>query len=339
MANNAAVSNFVSDITQDRFIPKVVDNIFNGNVLTMRLSRNRAKTWRGGTEINVPVYLTAPTTGGSYAGFDTFITTQETKTQIAVFRASQLYWNASLNGIQLALNQGEARVVDLVASELDIIGEALRQELGTQLYGDGTGNNNKDLLGLVAAVDDNTNVTTYGALSRATFTNWRATLTAQSGSLSLANLAADVDAAQVGSNMPTLAVCPPAVWTIYEALITPTVSHNATVTEFRLTPEGGKQLSNLGGNQGFRALAFRGIPVVSDEKCTAQNLYFLNEDHLTWWNIPPAPTLERTVNRGFQWTGWKEAINQDGVAGQLLFYGQLTTDSPRVHSRRTGISS
>lgn len=207
------------------------------------------------------------------------------------------------------------------------------------MYGDGTGNSNKDLLGLVAAVDDTTSVTTYGGLSRATYTNWRGTLTAQSGSLSLANLAADVDAAQRGSDMPDLIVCPPAVWTIYEALLTPTVAHNMSVTEFRITENGAAPISNLGANQGFRALTFRGIPVVSDEKCTANNIFTLNTNHLTWWNIPAAPSMGRTENRGFQWTGFKEPINQDAVAGQLLFYGQLTTDSPRTHARRTGVTS
>src|SRR3990167_2732468 len=105
MANNAAVSTFVSDLTQDRFIPSVIDNIYSGNVLLQELQRaGRIRTYRGGaTEIAQPVYLMAgaPTTGGSYAGFDAFTTTQESKTQKAIFRISQYYWNVSLAGNQL----------------------------------------------------------------------------------------------------------------------------------------------------------------------------------------------------------------------------------------------
>ena len=343
MANNAAVSNFVSDLTQDRFVPKIVDNIYSGNLLLMELERaGRLKTYRGGaTEIAQPVYLMAgaPTTGGSYSGFDAFTTTQESKTQKAIFRISQYYWNVSLAGNQLAANSGEAQVVDLVASELNITAEALRQEIGSDLYGDGTANSNKVLLGLVAAVDDNTNVTTYGALSRATYTNWRGTLTAQSGSLSLANLAADFDAAQVGQDTPNLIVTTPAVWTIYVALLTPTVSHNAGVREFRLSPNGRQAIDNLSGNQGFRALAFRGVPVVADEKCTSGNIFTLNLNHFSWWSQPPAPEMKRTTNRGFQWTGFKEPVNQDGVAGQLITYSQLICDAPRYNARRTGVTS
>src|SRR3990167_9847844 len=80
---------------------------------------------------------------------------------------------------------------------------------------------------------DTTNVVTYLNISRTTFTAWRGTLTAQSGSLSLANLAADVDAAQVGNEIPTLGICPPAVFTIYEALLTPTVSHQYSANDYR----------------------------------------------------------------------------------------------------------
>ena len=337
--NNVVESSFVTNVTQDRFIPKLVDNILAGNVLTMRLSRNRARQWSSGHEIVQPTFIIASTTGGSYSGFDTFTTTQETKTDVAKFRISQLYWNVALSGRQLALNQGESKVLDLVATEMDIAQKSLQDELGNQLYSDGTGNSNKDLLGLQAMVDDSTSVTTYGALSRSTYSTWRATRTAQSGSLALSDLAADFDAAQIGSDMPTLMITTPAAWTLYEALLTPTVSANFGVGEFRLTPEGGRSISNLGGNQGFRALAFRGIPVVADEKCTSQNLYTLNENHINWWNVSPDPTMGRSVNRGFQWTGFKEPVNQDGVAGQLLFYGQLTSDSPRTHARRTGISS
>lgn len=332
-----AVSSFVSDLTQDRFVPKVVDQVYGGNVLTMRLIATRGRDWRGGTQIVQPIYINPATTVGSYSGFDTFITTQETKTLKAAFDPSQVYGSVTLSGIQRAINQGESAVIDLVASEMDVVAEALKQELGDEVYGDGTGNANKDILGIIAAVDDTTSVTTYGGISRTTYPRWRATRTAQSGSLSLANLAADFDAAQVGNETPTIFITTPAVFTIYEALLTPTVSHQFSMNDFRMTGDGIAKVGGaLAANQGFRALTFRGVPIVADEKCTAGNIYTLNENHLYWWNIPQ---VDRAMNRGFGWTGWKEAINQDAITGQFLAYLQLTTDSPRTHARRTGVTS
>ena len=88
-----AVSAFVSNVTDTRLIPKLVDNVYSGNVLTMRLMRN-PRTWRGGNQISFPVYLSPVTTVGSYSGFDSFSTTQETKTVKAAFDPSQVYGSA-----------------------------------------------------------------------------------------------------------------------------------------------------------------------------------------------------------------------------------------------------
>lgn len=307
----------------------------------MRLIKTRARPWRGGNQITFPVYLSPVTTLGSYSGFDSFLTTQETKTVKTAFDPSQVYASIQISGIQAAINQsGDAGVIDLVTSELDITAEGLKQELGTEFYGDGTGNSSKDVLGLQAMVDDSTSVTTYGNISRATYTNWRATRTAQSGSLSLANLAADFDAAQIGNDTPTIMVTTPAVFTIYEALLTPTVSHQFSSNDFRMTEDGmAKVGGTLAANQGFRALTFRGVPIVADEKCTSGNIYTLNENHITLYQIPQAPTFKRSENRGFGWTGFKEPVNQDAITGQLLAYMQLTSDSPRTMARRTGVTS
>ena len=331
-----ALTTFVTTTTQTRLLPKAVDSILNGNVLTMRLLKD-AVSWRGGTSIDIAVNLTDITAVGSYFGFDTLSTTQENIRQRAVFTPSQYYVSIPINGIQKAVNQGEAAVINLLAEEISWRTKRLSDEMGTDLYGDGTGNSDKALLGLVAAVDDTTNVTTYGGLSRSTFSNWNATLTAQSGSLSLANLASDFDAAQRGDDAPTIMVTTPAVFTIYEALLTPTVSHQFSMNDFRMTGDG---IAKVGGaiaaNQGFRALTFRGIPVVADEKCTSQNLFTLNEKHLKFYTIA---AKDREIKNGFAWTGFKEPANQDAVVGQLLWYGQLIADAPRTHARRTGISS
>ena len=331
-----ALSAFVTTITQDRFIPKAVDNITNGNVLSMRLMRN-PKSWRGGVSINIPVYLSPVTTLGSYSGFDAFNVTQENKRQLATFHPSQEYVSIQVSGIQKAVNQGDAAVLDVVAEELSFSTSQFKDEFARQLYLDGTGNASKDILGLQAAVDDSTSVTTYGNISRATYTNWRATRTAQGGALSLANLAADFDAAQVGNDTPTIMVTTPAVFTIYEALLTPTVSHQFSMNDFRMTEDGmAKVGGTLAANQGFRALTFRGVPLVADEKCTAANIYTLNENHLSFYVIPQ---VDRSVKNGFGWTGFKEPVNQDAVAGQLLWYGQLICDSPKTMARRTAVTT
>ena len=271
--------------------------------------------------------------------FDSFNTTQVNTRTKASWDPAQAYCTINISGIQMATNRGEEAVIDLVATELDQRSKDFRDMFGDGIYSDGTGTSSKEITGLKAAVDDSTSITTYGNLSRTTYTNWKSTRTAQSGSLSLADLAADYDAAEIGSDLPTIMVTTKAVWSIYEALLTPTVSHMMKPTEYRLTPEGSKPLDNLGANQGFRALAFRGVPIVADPKCTSGYLYTLNENHLSFYNLPTAPQMGYSTKNGFAWTGFRSPVNQDAVTGALIWYGQLVCDSPRTQAVRTGISA
>ena len=337
-----ALSTFVTTTTQTRLLPKVVDSVLNGNVLTMRLLR-QSVPWRTGTSIDIPVNLSDITAVGSYFGFDALSTTQENIRQRAIFNPSQYYVSIPISGIQTAINQGEMAVINLVATEIDWRARRLRDSMGDGVYSDGTGNAGKDILGIRAAIDDTTLVATYGGLNKTTFARWNATVTAQVGGLSLPNLAADFDAAQRGDDAPTLMVTTPAVFSLYEALLTPTVSHQFSQNDFRLVEDTGgvgSSIVKIGGvvaaGQGFRALTFRGIPFVADEKCTAAEIYTINERHLKFYTINRP---NQSIRNGFSWTGFKEAINQDATVAQLLWAGQLIADSPRTMARRTGVTT
>ena len=165
-------------------------------------------------------------------------------------------------------------------------------------------------------------------------------MTAQSGALALSVVASDYDAAQRGADAPSLYVTTPAVFTIYEALITPTVQNNFNPVAGRMRmTAAGLETGGAVGNQGFPALAFRGVPFVSDDKCTSQNIYTLNENWLDLYEMPIDSKFQVGQKEGFQWTGWKQSINQDAIVGQLLWYGNLVGTNPRMHARRTGVSS
>lgn len=105
----------------------------------------------------------------------------------------------------------------------------------------------------------------------------------------------------------------------------------------RLTPTGGAE--GIVANYGYNAIYYRGVPIISDEKCTSGNLYLLNENHINLYLIDHDPLFVESTKQGFGWTGWKKSQNQNAIVGQLLFAGQLVGDSPRTMSRRTGITS
>lgn len=332
-----ALGNIVSTTTRQRFFEKSVDNIFDGNVLFQRL-RGKARPWTGGRQLVLTTTVSDRAQGGSFSGFDTLPTAQEDVRQQFTINPSE-YTSAPItfSGIQLAVNKGPEAFLNLMAEEFSDVARALSETMGEDLYLDGTGNANKDIAGLVYHVDDSTNVVTYQNLSRTTYTNLRATLTAQSGNLGFANLATDTDAAQRGNDSPTLIVTTPAVFSIIERLVTPTVNVSYGQILPQGSPTGGNQGISL--NYGVNRLFWRGVPIVADEKCTAGNIYTLNENHLFLYELDYSPETVETSKEGFAFTGFKKSTNQNAVTGHLLWAGQLVGESPRTMARRTGVTA
>lgn len=293
---------------------KAVDNIFEGNVLWNRL-RGRTRPWGGGHRHVVTLTVTDRTQGGSFSGFDTLSTTQEDVRQRSTVDPSEYYWPVVFSGIQMAVNKGPEAFLNLVAEEFSDVARALSETLGEHSYLDGTGNSSKNIAGLNYHVDDATDVVTWQGLSRNTYTNLRSTRNAQSGALGFANLATDTDAAQRGSDSPTLIITTPAVFSIIERLVTPTVN----VSYGQVLPRGAAVGQEPGAgiqlSYGVNALYWRGIPILADEKCTANNIFTLNENHLYLAQLDYSSEMVDATKEGFAWTGWKKSQNQNAIVG------------------------
>jgi len=332
-----ALGNFVQTTTRQRFFNKAVDNIFEGNVL-FNMLRAKARPWTGGRQLVIPTTVSDRTQGGSFSGFDTLPTAQEDVRQLFTVNPSE-YSSSPIvfSGIQLAVNKGPEAFLDVMAAEFEDVSRALAEDMGTNLYGDGTGHSNKDVAGLNYHIDDGTDVTSYQGLSRTTYSNLNATRNAQSGALGFDDLATDTDAAQRGSDNPDLMITTPAVFSIIERLVTPTVNVSYNQKFPMGAPTGEKQGISL--NYGVNALYWRGIPIIADEKCTSGNIWTLNTKHLFLYELDYPTEMVEASKEGFAWTGFKKSPNQNAVIGHLLWAGQLVGDSPRTMARRTTVTS
>lgn len=335
----SSLTNFVTSVTEQDYFPVVVDNFYAGNVLFARL-RGKKKSWSTGYQIKVPTQVLGRTNLGSYSGGDTFATSQEDVRQQFTINPAQYYANVTITGIQLAANRGKRAVVDLMDAEMSSVSVALQQALGTDLYGDGTANNSRAITGLKAQVDDGSLVNTFQGLSRTTYPTLKSTVTTQSGALDFADMATDWDAAQVGSDQPTLGLTTPAVFSIIEALYMQTARYNIVQNAERVrVTAAGVENAGVVGLAGFTGILWRGMPIVSDDKCPSGELYFLNEKYIDLYEMEAAPQTAGATSDGFSWTGWKKPSNQDVIISQFLWYGQVIGTEPRKHSRRTAITS
>jgi len=344
----SSFDDYLTSITQDGFIQKVIDTILNSNVLTVRII-SKQKKWMG-EQLKVPFKYQKSTTGGSFALTDTFDTTKVNTRLKMAFDPKYIYQNISLMGPEVSVNNlSKTQIVSLIKTEMESAQQDMLDTIGDQVYGFGTGN---DIQGVQGIVDDGTYAATYGEQSRTTYTQLNSDVTTVSGPLTIPLMADAYMAAKIGNQKPSLGITTEAVWNDFEALITPTIAANynimgtAKVTRDEVV-RAGKALGP--GQTGFDALMFRGMPVVADEKCNSGEFYFLNEEYIDFYGLPAAwyksvslssSTIEagyydqlNVKTYGFSWSDWKEPTNQYARSGQILLMGNMIGKSPRTSSK------
>lgn len=322
-----------------KYLPKVADTVLNSNVMFQRAVR-AAKQWSGRT-IRKPVKYAKNTTGGSFAGFD-LLSVAATDNRVNLEYTPCWYQiTVALPMDELAVADTEDKVLDLMKLTMQSDTEDLADDLGTVFYADGTGNSNKDPLGLAALVDDGTSVASIGGLARSTYTTLKSTVTASSGTLTLAKMDTLWNAVVAGTNKPTAIPTTETIFSFYGQLLRP---------QERINKSLGRAKGMVSGT-GFTGLDFNAVSVVADEKATSGMLLFLNEDTIEFHALTnplgqavrysgqiEGNDYEAPVGLGFSWSGWLKPTNQAGVVGHIYFGGNFITTNPRFSGKLTGIT-
>lgn len=334
----------ISTTTNTILLPKVVDTVLNSNVFATRMLARPAK-WTG-EKIRKAVKTSKNDQGGSFDGFDTFSTSAVNTRNNIEFEAKFYEMPVVLPITEISKNKADVNAtIDLMSVEMESSAEDMADDIGTIFYGDGTGNSGKDFLGLEAIVDDGTNAAVYGGQSRSTYPTLQSTVTASGGALTLAKMSTLYTDITSGSVKPTAGFCDQNVWNLYEQLLQPQERIMKDVPMRADMPFDAKT--------GFTALAFKGFPILADEKATAETLYFINEDFMEWRALPMALTKPVNFNvndiegndynsvkgLGFSWSDWIKPTNQASVVGHMYLGGQLWSSNPKRHGKLTGLQS
>lgn len=208
--------------------------------------------------------------------------------------------------------------------------------------------------------------TSYGGLTRSTYTGIKGNYTGSVGALTLSAMRTAYNAATHGAKSPDLILCPKAVWAYYEKLLTPTlsnqISNSAMLGYAKFTGASANGTPNiiapgtsLKGAQGFNAIYFNGVPVIADENCPAGYMFGLNTSTLAFYGVKTTdpnyksvtfmsdPAMDSVYNvpvtTGFSWSGWNTPIDQYGKVGHILLVGNLICDDPRQNFLMTGITA
>ena len=313
----AGNSNFdeILSTTLKNYVPKLTDNIFSARPLFYALTNGQTiRRVSGGAKIVVPVIYGTNSTAGSYSGTDTISVTAQTGISAAEYDWKQYAATVTINGIEEAKNNGEAQIIDLLEGKIFQTQETIIENMNTMLFGNGTGNSNKDWLGLSALVGS---TGSPGGIDATDADNswWRSAVTNQgSAAITIASMATLYNNCSVGNDQPTIIITGQNQYEAYEALLTDQIRYTDTDM----------------ADSGFQNLLFKGAPITFDGTLAGEGkLYMLNTKYLQ---------LVAHSDVWFKPTPFVRPTNQDAVFSQLLCYGELTTSNRARQGYMYGIT-
>lgn len=334
------MANRLETTTRNFLEPKWVDTVLSSSPLIGRLM-TRAVPWVG-DKIEIPVKVSS-STGEFFKGLATLTRAVTNQTVKMVFDHTNYHIDVSLPIDEVSKNAfaGENRILDLAAQQFASKAQDAADELAGIFYSS-TGANNQ-FLGLEGIVDDGTNLATIGGLSRTTYPTLRAIVNNAGGVLTLDEISTLLSNITSGTQKPTVGLCNEAVWDLIEKLID---ARDRIIRDVDIVGNG------LTLSAGATALFYRGIPIIADEKATAQTLYFLNENTLKFRYFKMVGTQPITLNAkiegndygrevfiGFSSTDWKMADNQSALVKDIFLSGNLIPENPKRNGKLINITS
>jgi len=342
-------SEAVTTVTRKMIPGKVYDTVTLGTPGLMTFMRT-AKDWSTGTSY-APVIQYQDTTNGGNTGIANQLDSDRQNTRVSMdFEVKMAYKPVVVADIEATLNSGDEQIVSLMDTEFDTQAKSLLNVMSENLYaGNGVGNSWDSLAN---AASDSTLYATYGSLSRSTYPSIDGYYLAGAGALTLAKLATGFDAVSVGMDEPSIILTTKAVWSTYESLLTPTLRSSFQTFAAPNYDQYGMLMdskNNAFGTQGFRAITYRGTPVVKDEQVRSGNLHFVNQSAFgmkgvnikgqDYSNLNFKKTSDATPKgvpgnvpsaKGFNFRVMKAPVDQLSQVGYLLFAGNFCSANPRL---------
>ena len=307
----ALTYNQISAITEKKFIPKMVDNIFDSNPLLQRFKKGDVyEGIDGGTSILVPLNYAQNTGGGWYAGADTLDTTDNETITAAEYSWKQMYDNISITRADELKNSGDPQILNFVKNKIKIAEKTGMDRMGTGLYS--SGSDADSIVGLGSIVSTSN---TIGGIGQSSYSWWQAgSVDSSTTTLSIAAMNAVFSAVKIGSDKPTVITCNSDNWDRYYGLLQPQQRFQDSET----------------AKGGFASLMFNGVPVIDDSHCATGDMYFLNEKYLH---------LFYHKQENFRFEPFQKPVNQNVKVAKIYWMGAFGSSNVRMLGKLDAISA
>ena len=325
MPAGVPLGNELSAITRRAFVPKLVVQIYNTSALLAALIANAQPASGGVSSVTVPVQGTQMV-NMQWVGYDgTFNQPQvQPGIQNAEFNLKAAVIPIPYLGME-GLIQANHDIVPLAMARMNDAGNVYCDGVATALLNNYT--NTQQIIGLPGAIDDATNLVTYGGINRNTNAFWKAKRYAAGTVAPTRALVMQYITGVVKScgELPTFGVMGPGTW---QSLANDYLPNESYV----ITPEKGFDDEPWGARSAFRALMVAGIPIYLDPYVPEGTMYLFNSGYGAFYIHESA---------AFAFTGFESLLsnNQLGYIGAVVSLLEFVLTKPKACAVVTGFTN
>lgn len=317
------VSDIVATTIESR-TKTIRDNVTKNNALLKMLQKKgKNKSFSGGSIIYEEISFAANGNAGFYSGYDILPVAAQDVISAAQFNIKQAACPVIISGLEMLQNSGKEAFIDLLESRIQVAEASMANLISQGLYSDGSGYGGKTITGLDAAVEttaEASQTSTYGGISRGTWSFWRNKVQSDSGAPAYNTIQGRMNSlwAQLvrGSDRPNLIISGNTYWATFMASLQAIQRFTDAST----------------ADLGFPSVDYMGTPVVLDGGIggyatdTLGTMYFLNTDYLRFRTHGDRDFV--TLNPGKRY-----AVNQDAEVSVLAWAGNLTCAGSQFQGR------
>jgi hypothetical protein len=301
--------------TLRKWSPTLADNVTSKSPILSKLKEiGGIVKESGGTMLEEDLDAEENTTFKWYSGYEMLDISATEVFNMALYPWKLCNVNVVLSGEAIRNNKDtKTRKHNLLASKMTNAERTMKNQVAKSIYSDGTANGGKELTGLQLIISDSPATSSLGGIDAATKAFWRNqaySLSSDggvSGAATPADMLAAMDAMMLrvvrGSERPNLILASGDFYSLYK---------QACQVIKRIT--GGDSTKKI-GDASFLALEYEGIPVVYDEYCPDNHMYFVNTEFLK---------LRYHEDAYFTLDEERLPVNQDAKVYPILFQGNLT---------------
>lgn len=322
---SGAIGTELTYVTRRAFVPKMIVQIYNNTPLLANLIGNSQTASGGVSSVSVPVQGAQFVNGqwSDYSGEFSQPAVQQ-GSYLSEFNLKLMIVPIPFLGME-GIVQLDHAVVPLIEARMNDSTNVACSLMSTAIYNNTA--DNTAFIGLPGAIDDGTNLVTYGNINRNSNTWWQSKVYAAGSAAPTRALVMQYVAGTYKNSgeMPDFGVMGVGTWAYLQ-------QDFLSKEDYVITPGNGFSDVEEGPKAAFRALMVAGVPIYCDPDCPEGIMYLFNTNYINLYIHEQA---------SFSFTGFESTLSnwQLGYVGAVVTVAELVNAKPKSCSRTGGFLS